>query len=422
MLDSAVRLALGAGQLVAPGPQLSEHLALLQAQVLASLWPILLLGGTVALLVLLGMLRHWGRTRSGPQLGAVGEEDGAGAASCKAGRLPSPAQQTHNGTAGHGQQEQTARQSHMAKVPVNGHLLTCVGMREKKLLKSKKKKKIQSSEKGASKDHFFTEKDKLPEEEEGVWQTKISSREKRHLRKERLKQKENPSRASPGTLMVEAVCDGDWKLTIGPHAVSGMEDNSSSGKGTHCESGAKTDDGSAVRNSEATREEFEPTQSEEDVFTNVGTWDVAEAKAYPLTFGTLPELSVELSNLKSKSSQDGPSKYHWNASLSFLAVDDAWLGQHDPLAADLNSDWNAPTEEWGNWLGEEDTCTGPEREKQGLKMRTEDVSSELIFMKHSRNAICPSFKILQDPFNNLPHNDVPVKKERRKRKKMRKET
>ncbi|XP_025034522.2 uncharacterized protein LOC102460244 isoform X3 [Pelodiscus sinensis] len=364
MLDSAVRLALGAGQLVAPGPQLSEHLALLQAQVLASLWPILLLGGTVALLVLLGMLRHWGRTRSGPQLGAVGEEDGAGAASCKAGRLPSPAQQTHNGTAGHGQQEQTARQSHMAKVPVNGHLLTCVGMREKKLLKSKKKKKIQSSEKGASKDHFFTEKDKLPEEEEGVWQTKISSREKRHLRKERLKQKENPSRASPGTLMVEAVCDGDWKLTIGPHAVSGMEDNSSSGKGTHCESGAKTDDGSAVRNSEATREEFEPTQSEEDVFTNVD----------------------------------------------------------DPLAADLNSDWNAPTEEWGNWLGEEDTCTGPEREKQGLKMRTEDVSSELIFMKHSRNAICPSFKILQDPFNNLPHNDVPVKKERRKRKKMRKET
>uniref|UniRef100_A0A452HUN5 Metadherin n=1 Tax=Gopherus agassizii TaxID=38772 RepID=A0A452HUN5_9SAUR len=178
----------------------------------------------------------------------------------------------------------------------------------------------------------------------GIWQTKISSREKRHLRKERLKQK--------------------------------------------------------------------------------GTWDIAEAKAYPVTFGTLPELSMELSNQKSKSSQDNPSKYHWNANLPFLTVDDAWLGQHDPLAIDLNSDWNAPTEEWGNWLGEEETCTGPEREKpqQGLEMRTEEGRRELISMKHSSHATCTSFKIPQDPANNLSHNDVPGKKERRKRKKMRKET
>uniref|UniRef100_A0A452HUJ0 Metadherin n=1 Tax=Gopherus agassizii TaxID=38772 RepID=A0A452HUJ0_9SAUR len=258
----------------------------------------------------------------------------------------------------------------------------------------------------------------------GIWQTKISSREKRHLRKERLKQKENPSRVSSGTVVVEAVCDGDGKGTIWPHPVSGTEDNSSSGQGALCESGTKTDGGSTVRNSEATGEESEPTWSEEDVFSNVGTWDIAEAKAYPVTFGTLPELSMELSNQKSKSSQDNPSKYHWNANLPFLTVDDAWLGQHDPLAIDLNSDWNAPTEEWGNWLGEEETCTGPEREKpqQGLEMRTEEGRRELISMKHSSHATCTSFKIPQDPANNLSHNDVPGKKERRKRKKMRKET
>ncbi|XP_050806833.1 uncharacterized protein LOC127049685 isoform X5 [Gopherus flavomarginatus] len=342
MLESAVRLALGAGELVAPGPQLSERLALLQAQVLASLWPMLLLGGAVALLVLLGMLRRWDRARPGPQHSVEGEEGGAGSASSEEGRLPAPDPRTQNGIAG--QQEQRARQSHEAKVPVNCQLLTIVGMREKKLPKSKKKKKTQCSEKGASKDHISAEKNKLPEEEEGVWQTKISSREKRHLRKERLKQK--------------------------------------------------------------------------------GTWDIAEAKAYPVTFGTLPELSMELSNQKSKSSQDNPSKYHWNANLPFLTVDDAWLGQHDPLAIDLNSDWNAPTEEWGNWLGEEETCTGPEREKpqQGLEMRTEEGRRELISMKHSSHATCTSFKIPQDPANNLSHNDVPGKKERRKRKKMRKET
>ncbi|XP_043398157.1 protein LYRIC isoform X3 [Chelonia mydas] len=389
MLEPALRLALGAGELVAPGPQLSERLALLQAQVLASLWPMLLLGGAVALLVLLGMLRHWGRARPGPQRSAAGEEGGAGSASFEAGRLPARAPRTQNGIAG--QQEQRARQSHEAKVPVNCQLLTSVSMREKKLLKSKKKKKTQCAEKGASKDHVSAEEDKLPEEEEGVWQTKISSREKRHLRKERLKQKENPSRVSPGTLVVEAVCDGDGKGTVWPHTVSGTEDNSSSGQGALCESGTKTVDGSAVRNSEATGEESEPTRSEEDVFSNVGTWDVAEAKAYPVTFGTLPELSMEL---------------------------------NDPLAIDLNSDWNAPTEEWGNWLGEEETCTGPEREKsqQGLEMRTEEGPRELISMKYSSHAICTSFNIPQHPANNLPHNDVPGKKERRKRKKMRKET
>ncbi|XP_030411228.1 protein LYRIC-like isoform X3 [Gopherus evgoodei] len=389
MLESAVRLALGAGELVAPGPQLSERLALLQAQVLASLWPMLLLGGAVALLVLLGMLRRWDRAQPGPQHSVEGEQGGAGSASSEEGRLPAPDPRTQNGIAG--QQEQRARQSHEEKVPVNCQLLTIVGRREKKLLKSKKKKKTQCSEKGASKDHISAEKNKLPEEEEGIWQTKISSREKRHLRKERLKQKENPSRVSSGTMVVEAVCDGDGKGTIWPHPVSGTEDNSSSGQGALCESGTKTDGGSTVRNSEATGEESEPTRSEEDVFSNVGTWDIAEAKAYPVTFGTLPELSMEL---------------------------------NDPLAIDLNSDWNAPTEEWGNWLGEEETCTGPEREKpqQGLEMRTEEGRRELISMKHSSHATCTSFKIPQDPANNLSHNDVPGKKERRKRKKMRKET
>nr|XP_032630031.1 uncharacterized protein LOC116821175 isoform X2 [Chelonoidis abingdonii] len=369
MLESAVRLALGAGELVAPGPQLSERLALLQAQVLASLWPMLLLGGAVALLVLLGMLRRWDRARPGRQHSAEGEEGGAGSASSEEGRLPAPAPRTQNGIAG--QQEQRARQSHKTK--------------------SKKKKKTQCSEKGGCKDHISAEKDKLPEEEEGVWQTKISSREKRHLRKERLKQKENPSRVSSGTMVVEAVCDGDGKGTVWPHTVSGTEDNSSSRQGALCESGTKTDGGSAVRNSEATGEESELTRFEEDVFSNVGTWDIVEAKAYPVTFGTLPELSMELS---------------------------------DPLAIDLNSDWNAPTEEWGNWLGEEETCTGPEREKpqQGLEMRTKEGRRELISMKHSSHATCTSFRIPQDPANNLLHNDVPGKKERQKRKKMRKET
>lgn len=35
----------------------------------------------------------------------------------------------------------------------------------------------------------------------------------------------------------------------------------------------------------------------------------------------------------------------------------------DPSVIDLDSDWKAPTEEWGNWTGDEEHQTGDEREK-----------------------------------------------------------
>lgn len=35
----------------------------------------------------------------------------------------------------------------------------------------------------------------------------------------------------------------------------------------------------------------------------------------------------------------------------------------DPSAIDLDSDWKAPTEEWGNWTGHEEHQAGDEKEK-----------------------------------------------------------
>lgn len=35
----------------------------------------------------------------------------------------------------------------------------------------------------------------------------------------------------------------------------------------------------------------------------------------------------------------------------------------DPSAVDLDSDWKAPTEEWGNWTGDEERQAGDEKEK-----------------------------------------------------------
>uniref|UniRef100_A0A8B9DI61 Lysosomal protein transmembrane 4 alpha n=1 Tax=Anser cygnoides TaxID=8845 RepID=A0A8B9DI61_ANSCY len=207
------------------------------------------------------------------------------------------------------------------QVPVNGQLVTSANIREKKLLKPKKKKKAQCSDKEALKDLLSVEKDKL-QEEEGVWQTKISSREKRHLRKERLKQKD-ASRASQGSSVVEPAVDWDEKGTGWPLA----EDTGGRGKGALI---TRAECGTVLKASEATREESVPSQSEEDVFSNIGTWDIAEVKSCPVTFGTLIELSKELD---------------------------------DPSVIDLDSDWKAPTEEWGNWTGDEEHQTGDEKEK-----------------------------------------------------------
>ncbi|PKU37550.1 protein lyric-like [Limosa lapponica baueri] len=241
-------------------------------------------------------------------------------------------------------------------VPVNGQLITPANIREKKLLKPKKKRKAQCSDKEVLKD-LSVEKDKL-QEEEGVWQTKISSREKRHLRKERLKQKEDLSRASLGSSAAEPAFDWDEKGVVWPLT----EDVSGSGKGALV---AKAECGTTLKASGAIREESAPSLSEEDVFSNVGTWDIAEVKSCPVTFGTLAELSRELV---------WAEKLDWSVLPSCLGIicqcfverqlrACSQIFKDDPSAIDLDSDWKAPTEEWGNWTGHEEHQAGDEKEK-----------------------------------------------------------
>ncbi|XP_064506675.1 protein LYRIC-like isoform X3 [Pseudopipra pipra] len=412
MLGPAARLALGAGEL--PG------------RLLALLWPALVLAAAAAALMVLVLRGLRGRRAAPgpPRRRAAGEaqeqeeeeeeeeeEEGedalAGAGGRAAGALPS---------------RQPEEQRRTAQVPVNGQVITSVNIREKKLLKPKKKRKIQCSDKEVPKDLLSVEKDKL-QEEEGVWQTKISSREKRHLRKERLKQKD-PSRASLGSSAVEPAFDWDEKGAVWP--LTG--DTSGGGKGALF---AKAECGATLKASGATREESVPSRSEEDIFSNVGTWDIADVKSCPVTFGTLSDLSRDLD---------------------------------DPSVFDLDSDWKAPMEEWGNWTGDEEHQTGEEKEKekdltkgkagirfcpsglesktqrkkkkmevkearggsglkhQGLQTRMEEGPRDLISTNYSSDAVSVSFKKSLDVANNSASNGVSGKKERRKRKKMKKET
>ncbi|XP_036063890.1 protein LYRIC isoform X4 [Onychomys torridus] len=52
-------------------------------------------------------------------------------------------------------------------------------------------------------------------------------------------------------------------------------------------------------------------------------------------------------------SQSTTSDYQWDVNRNQPYIDDEWSGLNGLSSADPSSDWNAPAEEWGNWVDEE---------------------------------------------------------------------
>uniref|UniRef100_A0A8C5X0P0 Metadherin n=1 Tax=Malurus cyaneus samueli TaxID=2593467 RepID=A0A8C5X0P0_9PASS len=63
-------------------------------------------------------------------------------------------------------------------------------------------------------------------------------------------------------------------------------------------------------------------------------------------------------------SQAGTSDFQWDLSHAQPPVDDEWSGLNGLSSADPTSDWNAPAEEWGNWVDEEKVASIPQREER----------------------------------------------------------
>ncbi|XP_075776450.1 protein LYRIC isoform X1 [Pelodiscus sinensis] len=61
--------------------------------------------------------------------------------------------------------------------------------------------------------------------------------------------------------------------------------------------------------------------------------------------------------------QPGTSDFQWDLSRSQAHVDDEWSGLNGLSSADPSSDWNAPSEEWGNWVDEEKVASIPQPEE-----------------------------------------------------------
>ncbi|KAK2524307.1 protein LYRIC [Columba livia] len=95
---------------------------------------------------------------------------------------------------------------------------------------------------------------------------------------------------------------------------------------------------------------------ERSLFTPIAAWNVdgrintSEQNSTTFSsFGLTPGVSG--SNSESVS-QAGTSDFQWDLSHAQPPVDDEWSGLNGLSSADPSSDWNAPAEEWGNWVDE----------------------------------------------------------------------
>ncbi|XP_050746948.1 protein LYRIC isoform X1 [Gymnogyps californianus] len=106
---------------------------------------------------------------------------------------------------------------------------------------------------------------------------------------------------------------------------------------------------------------------ERSLFTPIAAWNVdarintSEQNSTSFSsFGLTPGVSG--SNSESVS-QAGTSDFQWDLSHAQPPVDDEWSGLNGLSSADPSSDWNAPAEEWGNWVDEEKVASVPQTEE-----------------------------------------------------------
>ncbi|KAM6350547.1 protein LYRIC isoform 3-T3 [Podargus strigoides] len=119
---------------------------------------------------------------------------------------------------------------------------------------------------------------------------------------------------------------------------------------------------------------------ERSLFTPMAAWNVdarintSEQNSTSFSsFGLTPGVSG--SNNESVS-QAGTSDFQWDLSHAQPPVDDEWSGLNGLSSADPSSDWNAPAEEWGNWVDEEKVASVPQPEERSDVQKASDNERE----------------------------------------------
>uniref|UniRef100_A0A452UQ28 Metadherin n=1 Tax=Ursus maritimus TaxID=29073 RepID=A0A452UQ28_URSMA len=231
---------------------------------------------------------------------------------------------------------------------------------DKKNEKSKKNKKKSKSDAKAVQN---SSRHDGKEVDEGAWETKISHREKRQQRKRDKVQTDSGSLDStiPGientiTVTTEQLTTASFPVGSKKNKVSsGLNENLTVNGGGWSEKAVKLssqmsageEKWNSVSPASAGKRKCEPS-----------AWgqDTGDADANGKDWGRSWSDRSIFSGIGSTAepvSHSTTSDYQWDVSRNQPYIDDEWSGLNGLSSADPSSDWNAPAEEWGNWVDEE---------------------------------------------------------------------
>ncbi|XP_055287650.1 protein LYRIC isoform X4 [Moschus berezovskii] len=231
---------------------------------------------------------------------------------------------------------------------------------DKKNEKSKKNKKKSKSDAKAVQN---SSRHDGKEVDEGAWETKISHREKRQQRKRDKVQSDSGSLDStiPGientiTVTTEQVTTASFPVGSKKNKVSpGLNENLTVNGGGWNEKSMKLS--SQISAGEEKWNSVSPASAGKRK-TEPSAWgqDTGDANANGKDWGRSWNDRSIFSGIGSTAepvSQSTTSDYQWDVSRNQPYIDDEWSGLNGLSSADPSSDWNAPAEEWGNWVDEE---------------------------------------------------------------------
>ncbi|KAF6323501.1 metadherin [Rhinolophus ferrumequinum] len=251
---------------------------------------------------------------------------------------------------------------------------------DKKNEKSKKNKKKSKSDAKAVQN---SSRHDGKEVDEGAWETKISHREKRQQRKRDKVQTDSLDSAIPGientiTVTTEQLTTASFpvgsKKNKGDSHLNVQVSNLKSGKGDSTlqvssglnenltVNGGGWNEKSIKVSSQISAGEEKwnsvPPASAGKRKTEPSAWgqDTGDANANGKDWGRSWSDRSIFSGIGSTAepvSQSTTSDYQWDVNRNQPYIDDEWSGLNGLSSADPSSDWNAPAEEWGNWVDEE---------------------------------------------------------------------
>ncbi|XP_040481635.1 protein LYRIC isoform X2 [Ursus maritimus] len=260
---------------------------------------------------------------------------------------------------------------------------------DKKNEKSKKNKKKSKSDAKAVQN---SSRHDGKEVDEGAWETKISHREKRQQRKRDKVQTDSGSLDStiPGientiTVTTEQLTTASFPVGSKKNKVSsGLNENLTVNGGGWSEKAVKLssqmsageEKWNSVSPASAGKRKCEPSAwgqdtgdadangkdwgrswSDRSIFSGIAAWSSVDrgmnTSEQNSSFASLTLNSAVSGSTAEPVSHSTTSDYQWDVSRNQPYIDDEWSGLNGLSSADPSSDWNAPAEEWGNWVDEE---------------------------------------------------------------------